>query len=75
MIFLVVALLLVSPALLEASPQTYWEQLHREPPLRGHPRNVTRQAEVKWIMQYVDNFDPQNPSTWSMVSTIYLYQI
>ncbi|XP_001662504.2 putative serine protease F56F10.1 isoform X1 [Aedes aegypti] len=66
MIFLVVALLLVSPALLEASPQTYWEQLHREPPLRGHPRNVTRQAEVKWITQYVDNFDPQNPSTWSM---------
>lgn len=67
---LVVALLLGSAGLLEALNPGYWEQLHREPPIRGYPRNATRQAEVKWIMQYVDNFDPQNPSTWSMVCII-----
>ncbi|XP_065089084.1 putative serine protease K12H4.7 [Ochlerotatus camptorhynchus] len=63
---LIVALLLGSLAFLEADKKVFWENLHREPPIRGYSLNSTRQAETKWIMQYVDNFDPQNPSTWSM---------
>ncbi|XP_055524234.1 putative serine protease K12H4.7 isoform X2 [Wyeomyia smithii] len=44
-----------------------WERLHREPPLGGAiaPTNVSS-VQTKWIRQKVDNFDPQNPSTWSM---------
>ncbi|XP_001868268.2 thymus-specific serine protease [Culex quinquefasciatus] len=47
-----------------------FERLHREPPIRGDPskKDSGPRAPVltKWIMQKVDNFDPQNPSTWSM---------
>lgn len=50
-----------------------FERLHREPPIRGDPTKSDGgpRAPVltKWIMQKVDNFDPQNPSTWSMVSS------
>ncbi|XP_062563844.1 putative serine protease K12H4.7 [Armigeres subalbatus] len=64
--FISVVFLLGSFGLLEALNHVYWEQLHREPPVRGIPRNGTRQVEWNWIMQYVDNFDPQNQSRWSM---------
>ncbi|XP_055594741.1 putative serine protease K12H4.7 [Uranotaenia lowii] len=43
-----------------------WEKLHREPPVRGIPSRDVPSVDVKWISQKVDNFDPQNPSTWSM---------
>lgn len=44
------------------------ERLHREPPVRGDPfqRGPRAQVHTKWIKQKVDNFNPQNPSTWSM---------
>ncbi|XP_055530179.1 thymus-specific serine protease [Wyeomyia smithii] len=44
----------------------FWERLHREPPIRGSTTKNIRLVESKWIRQKVDNFDPQNPSTWSM---------
>lgn len=64
-------------ALLEATSTSglgVWERLHREPPVRGDPAKSVPRAQVstKWIKQKVDNFDPQNPSTWSMVSTVSL---
>uniref|UniRef100_A0A1Q3FJA3 Putative thymus-specific serine protease n=1 Tax=Culex tarsalis TaxID=7177 RepID=A0A1Q3FJA3_CULTA len=45
-----------------------WERLYREPPIRGDPAKTSSNPRVltKWILQKVDNFDPQNPSTWSM---------
>lgn len=64
---IIVALLLGSLTFMKADKNVFWENLHREPPIRGFAVNSTRQAATKWIMQYVDNFDPQNPSTWSMV--------
>lgn len=51
-----------------SGPGGVWERLHREPPVRGDPAKRSPRAQVltKWIKQKVDNFDPQNPSTWSM---------
>lgn len=44
----------------------FLSNLHREPPIRTVRFQSRATVETKWIMQYVDNFDPQNPSTWSM---------
>ncbi|XP_058831051.1 thymus-specific serine protease-like [Topomyia yanbarensis] len=63
---LVLVQLLGSLAILVAGHIDHWERLHREPPIRGQPTKIPRIVETKWIRQKVDNFDPQNPSTWSM---------
>ncbi|XP_058458574.1 thymus-specific serine protease-like [Malaya genurostris] len=58
--------LIGSLAILEATHNQRWEMLHREPPIQGKSMKNVRTVETKWIRQKVDNFDPQNPSTWSM---------